>query len=734
MEIAIVILSSLLLICCGVSVILMNALQKVLKKERLRFENLSESVFDYQIEWNEDLSHVHFGENIKKLLISCGIKPDKNYIADVFGDKSGDDKGGISLCVNALRKSGVISEYCSADGVSGLIQWKSVSVPEKDGKLCIFSLGRDISSETVMRRLTDKLRDDLIEEFDSMKTAAANAETGFFSIIVEGESVFIKTSPRFCTLWGFTNTDTVLLEQLYSLMKKDEVLEFQHNLDCFLSGISDFFSATAAIKTVHGHYHEFTVECGYNKGVTDYRHLRTGMIFDITANRININFSKRSDFRDPITGLYDRAGFMSEGDLFLKNCRENSLNAALVCLQVQRLRKISVLFGIEISDTLAKLYAETLTSLNRQNSVIGKVGIEDYAILVECDDKEYIENMLKKLSIVIENCCNNETLPTVLKEQSGFKAGACFYDSADDIAALYNKASVTLFNGNAKNGTMCSYFDADIESKVCGRDIVEHEIGEALNLGELELYYQPKVDIHTEKIIGAEALMRWNHKTQGLIMPGEFIHIAEEMGIITKIDEWGMLQACMQNKIWQEKGYDPIKISVNMSQAQLYQTDVVASVKNALEESGISPNCLEVELTETMAMIDIDRTVSVLNSIKKLGVSISMDDFGTGYSSLSSLKILPIDLLKIDRSLVYDIETSKTARCITKAIVELGKALDLTILAEGVENNNQRDILRELGCDIIQGFLYSKPQPAAVVEKNFLIPALERKQGKIITK
>ena len=226
--------------------------------------------------------------------------------------------------------------------------------------------------------------------------------------------------------------------------------------------------------------------------------------------------------------------------------------------------------------------------------------------------------------------------------------------------------------------------------------------------------------------------MRWNHRTQGLIMPGEFIHIAEEMGIITKIDEWGMMQACMQNKIWQDKGYDPIKISVNMSQAQLYQTDVVASVKNALEESGVSPSCLEVELTETMAMIDIDRTVSILNALKKLGVSISMDDFGTGYSSLSSLKILPIDLLKVDRSLVYDIETNKTARCITKAIVDLGKAMNLTILAEGVENNNQRDILRELGCDVIQGFLYSRPQPAAVIEKNFLIPAMEGKQEKII--
>lgn len=733
MEIAIVILSALLLICCGTSLILMNSLKKSLNKERIRFENLAESVFDYQMEWDEDLSYVHFGENFKKLLAGCGIKPDKNYIIDVFSDQSGKNhEGGISLCVNALRKSGVISEYCTDDGMAGLIQWKSVSVPQKDGKLRIYSLGRDISSETVMRRVTDRLREDLIEEFDYMKTAAANAEVGIFSIIVEGESVFIKTAARFCSLWGFPNTDTILLEQLFSLMKKEEVLEFQHNLDCFLSGIWDFFSATAAIKTVQGHYHVFTVECGYNKGVTDYRHLRTGMIFDITANRLSIDLSKRNDRRDPITGLYDRSGFMSEGDLFLKVCRENNRPAALVCFQVHKLRKISMLFGIELSDTLAKLYGETLTSLNDQNAIIGKVGIEDYALLFECSDKETIEKMLKKLSIVIENCCNNETLPSILKDQSGFVAGACFYDGTDDIAALYNKASVTLFSGSKSSGAMCSYFDSEIESKVCGRDIVEHEIGEALSLGELELYYQPKVDINTEQIIGAEALMRWNHKTQGLIMPGEFIHIAEEMGIITKIDEWGMMQACMQNKIWQDKGYDPIKISVNMSQAQLYQTDVVASVRNALEESGVSPSCLEVELTETMAMIDIDRTVSILNALKKLGVSISMDDFGTGYSSLSSLKILPIDLLKVDRSLVYDIETNKTARCITKAIVDLGKAMNLTILAEGVENNNQRDILRELGCDVIQGFLYSRPQPAAVIEKNFLIPAMEGKQEKII--
>lgn len=729
MEIALIILSALLLIGLAVSVIAAWLALSSVKTERLRFDELSESVFDYKMEWTEDLSELKFGKSLKKLLLNCGITPDRNYIRSVFGTDIEGAEGGISLCVNAVRKSGVISEYFSADGLSGLIHWKSVSLTLPDGKIKVYSLGRDITDETISRKANDQLRQQLLEEFENIKTATANADAGIFSLVTEGSSVYIKTSARICALFGFENTDTINLDQFLSLVKKEDILDVQRQFNLFLSGANDSLFAEVSVKTITGVYHTYTIECKYNHGAVDYRYLRSGMMFDTTVSRLNREEAFKDSQRDTITGLYNRNGFMIEGEEYLSQNKDKAGNIVLVCIQVVRLRKISMLFGIEVSDTLSRLYAETLESITGDHAVVGKVGVEDYALMFECGNEDEVENLLKKIGIVVENYCNNETLPAVLKEQSSFIAGACFYDGEDDISTLYNKASVTLFSGARKPGRICCFYDMKIEKAVSGRDIVEHEIGEALKLGELELYYQPKISIKTGEIVGAEALMRWNHKTQGLIMPNEFIHVAEEMGIITKIDEWGMLQACIQNRMWQEKGYDPIKISVNMSQAQLYQTDVVASVKNALAESGIDPSCLEVELTETMAMIDIDRTVSILNSLKDLGVSISMDDFGTGYSSLSSLKILPIDLLKIDRSLVYDIETNYTARQITKAIVDMGKAMDLTILAEGVETEKQKELLRELGCDIVQGYLYSKPQPAAVIERMFLIPAMENKKA-----
>ena len=726
-----IILSALLFIGLVASLLRTYAAVTEAKTEKVRFDELSESIFDYKMDWTEDLSEVKFGENLKKLLLNCGITPDASYVKRVFGSDIEGVEGGMSLCVNAVRRSGVISEYFSAGGVNGLIHWKSVSFTLPDGRTKIYSLGRDISDETISRNVTEQMRQQLVEEFEYIRTASANADAGMLSFVCEGNSVYMKTSNRVCALLGFENTEIIYLDRFLSLVKKEDVLVVQRQINRFISGESNSLFAEASVKTGLGVYHNFLLDCKYNSGAIDYHHLRTGMIIDTTMGRMNKDESYKDSQRESVTGLYNRNGFMVEGEKYLniEKDKENETDRiVLLCIQVVRMRKISMLFGIEVTDTLSKMYAETLTDIAGENAVVSKVGVEDYAIMFKSKDEESIEAFAKRISIVVENYCNNEILPAVLKEQSGFIAGACFYNGKDDISALFNKASVTLFSGTRQPGKICSFYDERIEQAVSGRDIVEHEIGEALKLGELELYYQPKISVKTGEIMGAEALMRWNHKTQGLIMPNEFIHVAEEMGIIAKIDEWGMLQACIQNKLWQDKGYDPIKISVNMSQAQLYQTDVVASVKNVLAESGVDPSCLEVELTETMAMIDIDRTISVLNSLKDLGVSISMDDFGTGYSSLSSLKILPIDLLKIDRSLVYDIETNVTARRITKAIVDLGKAMDITLLAEGVETEGQKEILAELGCDIIQGYLYSKPQPAAMVERMFLIPAAERKR------
>lgn len=234
--------------------------------------------------------------------------------------------------------------------------------------------------------------------------------------------------------------------------------------------------------------------------------------------------------------------------------------------------------------------------------------------------------------------------------------------------------------------------------------------------------YQPKVSFKTGEILGVEALIRWHHPVKGFIPPCDFIPLAEQFGIITKIDEWGLVTACRQCKQWQDMGLPPVKVSVNMSQAQFRRTDVYESVTRALEATGLEPKYLEIEVTETMAMTDIDRTVDVLGRIHDLGVSISMDDFGTGYSSLASLKTIPFDVLKIDRSLVCDLSENDTSRRITGAIVAMGKALRMVVLAEGVETNEQSKLLGEIGCDLAQGYYFSKPLPASEIETMLILP------------
>lgn len=416
----------------------------------------------------------------------------------------------------------------------------------------------------------------------------------------------------------------------------------------------------------------------------------------------------------------DRKVFLSEGTNFLKNCNQKD-KIVILSIHIDRYQKISTLFGMDTADRLLEIYADGIRKTVSGGFVMGKMSVDNFALLMHADGNGDVEKFLGELRIYVDDCCNDEVLPAVLKEQSVFSAGACFYDGSDDIGTLFNKANMTLFTDSIAVNTICRYFDKTIEERLYNRDYIEQEIHRAIKNNEFELYYQPKISFQTKEILGAEALIRWNHPHNGLITPTSFIPIAEEVGLITQIDEWGLYEACRQNKLWQDKGCKPIRVSVNMSQAQLYQTDVISSIRDALEKTGLEPKYLEVELTETMAMQDIDRTINILEQIHEIGVSISMDDFGTGYSSLSSLKILPINLLKIDKSLIDDIDTNEAARSIVKAIVDLGKAMKLEVLAEGVETKEQFELLGDLSCDIAQGYYYGKPLPASEIENRFLM-------------
>ncbi len=426
---------------------------------------------------------------------------------------------------------------------------------------------------------------------------------------------------------------------------------------------------------------------------------------------------------DRMTGLYNRDGFINEASAALKALPASGKGAAVVVFDVDGMGKINTLFGTEVGDSVVIGFAKAAEALCKDRFVCGRVDTDDFAVLLTYTDQKEIDVFISDFGEELNRYFGD----TAVMERVDHLAGIAVYDGCDDIYTLYNKANLCLM---AKEGKV-TWFNSEMEQRMVENELLRTEMLDAIDEGQFELYYQPKISFRTGDIMGVEALIRWHHPSKGFIPPNAFIPLAEQTGIITRIDEWGLRTACRQILKWQEQGLPPVKVSVNMSQAQFYRTDVVATVTNVLQETGIDPSLLEIEVTETMAMQDIQRTINVLGRIRDMGVSISMDDFGSGYSSLSSLKTIPLDILKIDRSLVCDLDENDVSKQITGAIVDLGKAMKLKILAEGVETSAQCRYLADIGCDLAQGYYYSKPRPADEITMMFLSPeAFKQLQNK----
>ena len=421
---------------------------------------------------------------------------------------------------------------------------------------------------------------------------------------------------------------------------------------------------------------------------------------------------------DETTGLPNKSLFLRDSGKQLKQGE----NIAMIVFCFDNIGLITTLFGTSGSDDAVRAFSGALRSVKSRDAVIARVDTSNFALLTELRGKTDVDKIVKcfgeKLSDLIDD--------SALSNNIHFRVGVCKYDGFDDAETLYNKANLCLIMRS--DGVNISEFTPELEQNMMESELLRSEMVDALDKGQFELYYQPKVAFKTGKILGVEALIRWHHPTKGFVPPCDFIPLAEKSGIITKIDEWGLKTACRQCKEWQDKGLPPVKVSVNMSQAQFDSTDVYSTVLETLKETGLDARFLEIEVTETMAMTDVEHTVDVLGKIHKLGVSISMDDFGTGYSSLASLKTIPFDVLKIDRSLVCDVSDNETARRITGAIVAMGRALKMVVLAEGVETGEQCGLLSEIGCDLAQGYYFSRPHPAVEIE-SMLMASVPEKAG-----
>ncbi len=382
----------------------------------------------------------------------------------------------------------------------------------------------------------------------------------------------------------------------------------------------------------------------------------------------------------------------------------------VVFVDLDHFKFINDTLGHKAGDSLLKTVAERLQSAVRETDTVARLGGDEFVlVLPERTD----ENMAMR---VIQRIKDTVVMPFTIEDYEFFitcSIGMAVYPTdGEDPETLMKNADIAMYRAKEIGRNNSQFYTPTMNERALERLHMEGDLRAALEQDQFELHYQPQVDLRTGKIIGVEALIRWNHPEYGMIAPSRFIALAEETGLIVPIGAWVIRTACAQNKAWQRAGHDSLKIAVNLSALQFTQHDLVELIALALAETKLDPQYLEIELTESMVMADVDRAIEILRKLNELGVQISIDDFGTGYSSLSYLKRFPIDVLKVDQSFVRDITVDPDDAAIVASIISLAHSLRLQVIAEGVETAEQLDYLQGNDCDVMQGYHFSRPLPA----------------------
>ncbi len=419
-------------------------------------------------------------------------------------------------------------------------------------------------------------------------------------------------------------------------------------------------------------------------------------------------------YHDALTNLPNRLLFYDRLGRAIVQAKRYRHKVTLLFLDLDKFKPINDSLGHHVGDLLLKAVAERLKKCLRESDTIARLGGDEFTIILDHivqqqDSDKIAQTILHELSkpFIIEQ--NRITIAASI--------GISFFpNDGQDIDALVKNADIAMYLAKTE-GNNYQYFNSSNKTEALERLNLERNLRLAIENEELVLHYQPQVDLYTNKITGVEALVRWQHPKRGLLPPSKFISLAEESGLIVPLGDWVLRTATKQIKAWQDAGFHSLRVAVNLSARQFRVMRLDDVINRVVTESGLEPHSLVLEITESCAMQNVEYTISTLNTLKKMGIKISMDDFGTGYASLSYLKRFPLDILKIDRSFVNGLHSYHDDWAIASAIVAMAHRLKLKVLAEGVENAEQLVFLRTLKCDEMQGFYFSKPVPVNKLTK-----------------
>jgi diguanylate cyclase (GGDEF)-like protein/PAS domain S-box-containing protein len=444
-----------------------------------------------------------------------------------------------------------------------------------------------------------------------------------------------------------------------------------------------------------------------------------GTAKDISERKRSEREIHRLAYYDSLTGLPNRVLFKDRVTQALAYARRYHTTLAVLFLDLDRFKVINDTLGHNLGDVLLKQVADRLADSIRHSDSVGRsvetggthelarLGGDEFTVLLTNirqvqDAGTVARRILEALArpFLIDGHEISVTISVGI---------AIFPIDGDSVDQLLKSSDIAMYDAKEQGRNNAQFYSATMNSLATERLEVENDLRKALERHELLVYYQPQVDILTDRIVGAEALVRWRHSRRGMLMPAVFLPVAIEAGMIQKLDEEVLRMACRQNKAWQDAGYAPIRVSVNVSNSFFHGASLTSDIAKALAETTLDPEYLELELTESITMRHVETSITMLQELRAMGVRLSIDDFGTGYSSLSHLQRFPLNMLKIDQSFVQDVTRNEANASITRVIISLAHSMNLTVLAEGVETDEELALLRGQGCDEVQGHFFGRP-------------------------
>ena len=608
----------------------------------------------------------------------------------------------INEALGAQRPFDIEYRIRHADGEIRWVWERGVGVKD--------SLGNLLGIEGIIQDITDRKQafQALREAERRYRSLFDNAIEGIFRTTPEGQ--YLDANPALARIYGYETVADLarslcdIRAQLY--VDPERRTEFMRIIKArgLISGFeSQVYRKDGQIIWISENARSVTDEHGV---VQHYE----GTVEDITERKLYEKRIEQQANYDTLTGLANRSLLNDRLQQSIMTAALYGTRLAVIFVDLDRFKYINDSLGHHVGDQLLCEMSRRLSSCVREGDTVSRLGGDEFVLLLNgLGEVDAVASLMERLLDEI-------TLPWIT--QSGqfdvtSSIGIALYpDDGSDAQTLLKHADSAMYRAKELGRNNFQFFTEELNAMMTERLELETGLRRALERNQFCLYYQPRVDIRTGAITGAEALLRWRVSDQEMMQPGKFIPVAEETGLIVPIGEWALREACQQNLAWQQVGLSPLVVAVNVSLRQFQRDDFLQTVSSVLQQTGLAAAALELEVTESSVMHNAERLIDMLSSIRALGVHISVDDFGTGYSSLSYLKRFPVDRLKIDRSFVQDILVDKDSEAIVRTIIALGHNLGLKLVAEGVESAEQVAYLLANGCDELQGFYYGRPMPA----------------------